>query len=176
MVKVTDYLICNEVITNEESAELVSKENDSSSSENSSESGSDEEGAKPKKVKKKSSIKEIRNLSDEQLKVHLEIRKLELAAEAEARKLAAEMEFQKLQLDGENKAKELEIRRLEVIAATGVNTGNEGENFEGNKFRVDSAVKSVPLFVESEVDSFFLQFEKVATQRKWPVGYWTTLV
>ena len=63
-----------------------------------------------------------------------------------------------------------------MIATNGVNTGTEGGNFERNTFRLDSVVKSVPLFVETEVDSFFLQFEKVATQRKWPVEYWSTLV
>ena len=124
IVKVNDYLICNDMITNEESAKLVGKEKESSSSsENSSESGSEVEGAKAeKKVRKKSSIKEIKNFTEEQLKIHLEIRKLEVAAETETRKLAVEaetrkfaaeaearkleLESQKLQLDAENKAKE----------------------------------------------------------------------
>ena len=66
--------------------------------------------------------------------------------------------------------------KVTLIAATGVNTDTEGRNLERNTFRIDSAVKSVPIFIETEVHSFFLQFEKVATQREWPGEYWSTLV
>ena len=200
MVRVNDYLICNDIITSEESADLISKVKESSSSSSSSESNSDEEGAKAKKKVRK---KDLRKLSSEQLRTHLELKKLELEnrvrelelenrareleAESRARELEAENTARELQreqlaaenrareleaenrtreLEAENKAKELEIRRLELL----------GGNGDRNKFKVDSAVRSVPVFVETEVDSFFLQFEKVATQREWPVEYWGTLV
>ena len=47
---------------------------------------------------------------------------------------------------------------------------------ENNSFDVNSALKLVPIFKETEVAEFFIAFEKVANQLKWPKERWTTLV
>ena len=107
---------------------------------------------------------------EKQLKWEAEVKEKQLKWEAEVRQV--ENERLRLELELEAKRQETEEKKLQTLAAG----GRPGTGSEDKVFKVDNAVKSVPIFVESEVDSFFLQFEKVATQREWPKEYWSTLV
>ena len=40
------------------------------------------------------------------------------------------------------------------------------------KFNVAKYIKLVPPFQEADVDEYFLHFEKVASNFKWPKDYW----
>ena len=46
----------------------------------------------------------------------------------------------------------------------------------GSPTEEPSGEKCANFFLDSEVDSFFLQFEKIAVQRNWPRDQWSTLV
>ncbi|XP_064102686.1 uncharacterized protein LOC135212849 [Macrobrachium nipponense] len=155
-----------------------------SASENNTEgSASEEEGAKAvrektksRKVKPKKSKFVYEGMSVEQMQIHLqivrlenekavELKKLENERAEKVRKVEAEVEQKKIEV--EQKRIELEMKKLEV---------EEKSREIPKSFRIDNAVKSVPIFVENEVDAFFLQFEKVAEQREWPRTSWSTLV
>ncbi|XP_068241889.1 uncharacterized protein [Palaemon carinicauda] len=137
----------------------------SASDNNTEDSTSEEEGAKAVrektkslKVKPKKSKLVYEGMSVEQMQIHLQIVRLGNEKAVELKRLEAEVEQKRI---------ELEIKKIEV----------EGKSKVALKsFQVDNAVKSVPIFVENEVDSFFLQFEKVAEQREWPRTSWSTLV
>ena len=138
-----------------------------------------ETGAKslnPKKsVKPKKKAVPVNNeLTESQMEFQLRMKQMETEAEqkkieAEQKKLEAKLKERQLEIEAEKmkfeaKKIELEIKKL-------------GDRKDDQvKFSVDHAVKSVPLFLESEVDSFFLQFEKIAVQRNWPKDQWSTLV
>ena len=117
----------------------------------------------------------------------LKIRQMELDAEIEREKLRLEAEGEKLRLEAEGERLRLEEERerekmkLEIDLKREVEMEKSkveerlGKRVPGD-FKLDHAVKSVPVFVESEVDSFFLQFEKIATQREWPSDKWSTII
>ena len=46
----------------------------------------------------------------------------------------------------------------------------------GSHFDVTKHIRLVPLFQEKEVDKYFLHFEKVAENLKWPKEHWTLLL
>ena len=59
--------------------------------------------------------------------------------------------------------KELEVNKT--------SSGLSRDNFDVSKY-----IKLVPKFNESDVDSYFVTFEKVANNVKWPKGYWSLLL
>ena len=46
----------------------------------------------------------------------------------------------------------------------------------GTHFDVTKHIRLVPPFQEKEVDKYFLHFEKVAENLKWPKEHWTVLL
>ena len=46
----------------------------------------------------------------------------------------------------------------------------------GTHFDVTKHIRLVPPFQEKEVDKYFLHFEKVAENLKWPKEHWTLLL
>ncbi|KAG7170167.1 hypothetical protein Hamer_G012416 [Homarus americanus] len=86
-------------------------------------------------------------------------------------KLKLEFEFKKMQLEAEREKiqadKEVELRKLEVEERTGIRRGN------GDK---DNKGCNLPEFVEEEAEDVFIQFEKVATIKKWDKSDWAILV
>ena len=50
------------------------------------------------------------------------------------------------------------------------------DKLEGSVFDVSKHIKFVPTFSETEVDKYFLHFEKVACSLKWPKDSWTLLL
>ena len=54
----------------------------------------------------------------------------------------------------------------------GLDPSNE---YSSEKFDVVRFIKLVPPFQEADVDKYFLHFEKVASNLKWPKVYWVML-
>ena len=100
----------------------------------------------------------------------LQIEKLKL----EERAIERAHERERDQREEREKEKEREEREkerkheLEVIRLRGMKCDD--------RFDVNAAIKLVPSFQESDVEEFFLGFEKVARQLQWPQEMWTTLI
>ena len=77
-----------------------------------------------------------------------------------------ELEIREKQLALEYKAKELEL-----IAAKGRSSETDVTPFDVGKH-----IRLVPLFQETEVDKYFMHFEKIASNLKWPEDVWTVLL
>ena len=91
----------------------------------------------------------------------LEHEKLKLEAEErieiEKEKLQFELKMKELELEGKSKSKPLPLD-------------------SGKSFDVTKHILLVPPFQEKEVDKYFLHFEKVAENLKWPREHWTLLL
>ena len=91
----------------------------------------------------------------------LEHEKLKLEAEErieiEKEKLQFELKMKELELEGKYKPKPLPF--------------DSGKSFDVTKY-----IRLVPPFQEKEVDKYFLHFEKVAENLKWPREHWTLLL
>ena len=91
----------------------------------------------------------------------LENEKLRLEAEErieiEKEKLQFELKMKELELEGKSKSKPLPLD-------------------SGKSFDVTKHIRLVPPFQEKEVDKYFLHFEKVAENLKWPREHWTLLL
>ena len=77
-----------------------------------------------------------------------------------------QIEREKIKLDAELRMKELEIQNRTVKP--------QPLDF-GIHFDVTKHIRLVPPFQEKEVDKYFLHFEKVAENLKWPKEHWTLL-
>ena len=64
----------------------------------------------------------------------------------------------------EYKTKDLELHNAKTVEVSEV------------PFDVGKHIHFVPPFQESEVDKYFMHFEKVATSLKWPEDVWTVLL
>ena len=91
----------------------------------------------------------------------LEHEKLKLEAEErieiEKEKLQFELKMKELELEGKSKSKPLPLD-------------------SGKSFDVTKHIRLVPPFQKKEVDKYFLHFEKVAENLKWPREHWTLLL
>ena len=90
--------------------------------------------------------------------------------EHEKLKLEAEerIEIEKEKLQFELKMKELELERKSKSKPLPLDSGKS--------FDVTKHIRLVPPFQEKEVDKYFLHFEKVAENLKWPREHWTLLL
>ena len=77
--------------------------------------------------------------------------------EIEKEKLQFELKMKELELEGKSKSKPLPL--------------DSGKSFDETKH-----IRLVPPFQEREVDKYFLHFEKVAENLKWPREHWTLLL
>ena len=76
-------------------------------------------------------------------------------------------EREKIKFDTELKMKELEMQNMTV---------KRQPLDSGTHFDVTKHIRLVPPFQEKEVDKYFLHFEKVAENLKWPKEHWTLLL
>ena len=83
-----------------------------------------------------------------------------------------EIEHAKLRL--ENERMKLEIQLKEKVELERLRLGVP--SVPEPSFKFNEALKSVPVFDENELESFFLQFEKIATQREWPKDKWSIII
>ena len=111
-------------------------------------------------------------------KLRLEQEKFKIKQERQMQKERIEMEerIQKEKIEKEEKDKErqfsLRIKELEMQNKT---VKPQPLDF-GVHFDVTKHIRLVPPFQEKEVDKYFLHFEKVAENLKWPKEHWTLLL
>jgi len=67
---------------------------------------------------------------------------------------------------------ELEMKKLELAS----NQGHSEFSHNSQKFDVTKHIRLVPPFQEKDVDKYFLHFEKIAENLKWPKQFWTMLL
>ena len=109
-------------------------------------------------------------VSDEEyeLATDIELKKLELRErerERESLMRIKELEIRERELSIQLKAKELEVAR--TVAS---------ETSRREKFDMSKNVRFVPPFQDTEVDKYFLHFEKIASSLEWPKEVWTLLL
>ena len=102
---------------------------------------------------------------DRQLKLELERMRLE-EREKEREEREKERNREKEERD---KDREHELKLAQINAA-------KDKNKSTNEFDLNVALKLMPVFKESEVVDFFINFEKLAESLKWPNDVWVTLV
>ena len=119
----------------------------------------------------------------------LQMRELEIQKQIELEKLRLEqekckieqerqmqIEREKLKFDSEEKERErqynLRMKELEMQNMTVKRQPLDS----GSHFDVTKHIRLVPPFQEKEVDKYFLHFEKVAENLKWPKEHWTLLL
>ena len=118
--------------------------------------------------------------------VKLKVRLARLQIEAQERQRKADydlkLEIRRLEIEAE---KEVKLRRLEVEAMR-VSSGQTAYMFDNSalaqtnlqkqNFDVSKNIALVPTFRESEVDSYFNAFERIATALDWPKDMWPILL
>ena len=98
----------------------------------------------------------------------LEHEKLRLEIEEKERERQERIEIEKEKLQFELKMKELELQGKSKSKPLPLDSGKS--------FDVTKHIRLVPPFQEKEVDKYFLHFEKVAENLKWPREHWTLLL
>ena len=79
-----------------------------------------------------------------------------------------EFELRKLELDHA-----LELKKLEL--AGGTDEGHSSTR-HSSSFDITKHIRLVPPFQEQDVDKYFLHFEKIAENLKWPKEHWALLI
>ena len=93
--------------------------------------------------------------------------RMEMEEREKEKERKMQVEREKLKFDTELKMKELEMQNKTV---------NPQSLDFGAHFDVTKHIRSVSPFQEKEVDKYFLHFEKVAENLKWPTEHWTLLL
>ena len=113
--------------------------------------------------------------------VHIAKLKLEMQRDLEIKKMQQQKEekdrqLELLKLENERQEKErqyqLELRKLELQERVSQSEPRAISSY----FDVTKHIRLVPPFQEKEVDKYFLHFEKIAENLKWPKEHWTLLV
>ena len=117
----------------------------------------------------------------EREKIELEKEKLEREERLEKEKLEREerLEIEKEKLRFENEEKERERLFQLRIKEIEFNEKSKSKSLSSDTskiFDVTKHIRLVPSFQEKEVDKYFLHFEKVAENLKWPKEHWTLLL
>ena len=117
----------------------------------------------------------------EREKIELEKEKLEREERLEKEKLEREerLEIEKEKLRFENEEKERERLFQLRIKEIEFNEKSKSKSLSSDTskiFDVTKHIRLVPPYQEKEVDKYFLQFEKVAENLKWPKEHWTLLL
>ncbi len=116
-----------------------------------------------------------------QMKVR--IARLHMEAQARQAELDLRLEVRRLEIQAD---KEVRLRKLEIEAAkvtsvpavqqSSLSVSNNSANSGPTTFEVGKHIALVPNFRESEVDSYFNAFEKIATSLGWPKNVWSLLL
>ena len=103
----------------------------------------------------------------------LEIEKLEKQRELEERLAKEKLEQEeRIEVEKEKLQYSLKMKELELSSKS-----MPPVSFDPSKvFDVTKHIRLVPPFQEKEVDKYFLHFEKVAENLKWPKEHWTLLL
>ena len=98
-----------------------------------------------------------------QAQIQKEREEREIQAQKEEREIQAQLEIRKMELEFEMKKLELAPRALSVSQ-------------NPDKFDVTKHIRLVPPFQEKDVDKYFLHFEKIAENLRWPRDFWPMLL
>ena len=93
--------------------------------------------------------------------------RMEMEEREKEKERQIQIEREKIKFDTELRMKELEMQNMTV----------KRQPLEsGVHFDITKHIRLVPPFQEKEVDKYFLHFEKVAENLKWPKELWTLLL
>ena len=93
--------------------------------------------------------------------------RMEMEEREKEKERQIQIEREKLKFDTELRMKELEMQNMTV---------KRQSLDSGAHFDVTKHIRLVPSFQKKEVDKYFLHFEKVAENLKWPKEHWTLLL
>lgn len=117
------------------------------------------------------------------LKVRLARMQVEARERAESRRLEADMKFRleirRLEIEAETqiKLRALEIRAADRTPVPGTQPSQSADaGSVGTTFEVSRHISLVPQFRETEVDSYFNVFERIASTLQWPKEVWSLLL
>ena len=117
-------------------------------------------------------------------KYELELKKLEYEREREREEKEREREERAREEKERQRQREFELRRLELDHALelkklelagGTDEGHSSTR-HSSSFDITKHIRLVPPFQEQDVDQYFLHFEKVAENLKWPKEHWALLI
>ncbi|KAL3979168.1 gamma-glutamyltranspeptidase / glutathione hydrolase / leukotriene-C4 hydrolase [Sarotherodon galilaeus] len=111
---------------------------------------------------------QLPGLVTEDLRLALRLKEVELEAKAK------EVELMHLRI----RAMELDPSRQRNVTSTPVSqiVSRPSDPFSSDQFNASKQIALVPPFRESEVDSYFNAFERIATTLKWPKDVWSLLL
>ena len=109
---------------------------------------------------------ELEKLRLEQ-KRQMQKQRMEMEERAKEKERQIQIERETLKFDTELRMKELEMQNMTV---------KRQPLDYGAHFDVTKHIRLVPPFQEKDVDKYFLHFEKVAKNLKWPKEHWTLLL
>ena len=120
-------------------------------------------------------------LDHEKLRLEMEEREKEKVREMEEkereRQERIEIEKEKLKFETEEKERERQFQlKLKEIELHDKSKSKSLPLDTSKTFDVTKHIRLVPPFQEKEVDKYFLHFEKVAENLKWPKEHWTLLL
>ncbi len=126
-----------------------------------------------------------KSTGEAKLKVRIARLRVEAQERAQARQAELDLRLQvrKLEIEAEKEVKlrQLDIEAAKVAASSSVqrsfsSVGDNSANLNSATFEVGKHIALVPSFRESEVDSYFNAFEKIATSLNWPKEVWSLLL
>ena len=104
-------------------------------------------------------------------KLEMEEREKEKERQIQTERLEKEERIKKIEQAEKERQYNLRMKELEMQDKTNTKPLDLGTHFDVNKH-----IRLVPPFQEKEVDKYFLHFEKVAENLKWPKEHWTLLL
>ena len=112
-------------------------------------------------------IEQERQMQKERMEMEEIVQKERMEMEEREKEKERQMQIEREKFDTELRLKELEMQNKTVKP--------QPLDF-GVHFDVTKHIRLVPPFQEKEVDKYFLHFEKVAENLKWPKEHWTLLL
>ena len=112
-------------------------------------------------------IEQERQMQKERMEMEERVQKERMEMEEREKEKERQMQIEREKFDTELRLKELEMQNKTVKP--------QPLDF-GVHFDVTKHIRLVPPFQEKEVDKYFIHFEKVAENLKWPKEHWTLLL
>ena len=102
--------------------------------------------------------------------------RMEMEERGKEKERQIQIEREKLKFDTEEKERERQFNlRMKELEMQNMTVKRQPLD-SGSHFDVTKHIRLVPPFQEKEVDKYFLHFEKVAENLKWPKEHWTLLL
>ena len=114
-------------------------------------------------------LEQERQMQKERMEMEERVQKerMEMEEREKEKERQMQIEREKLKFDTELRMKELEMQNMTV---------KRQPLDSGVHFDITKHIRLVPPFQEKKVDKYFLHFEKVAENLKWPKEHWTLLL